>query len=161
MIRQRAQNTDYTDPIIMHAATYGHMLLLEVLRRISVNIQQANSRGFPTPLRAAIQGQQLQITRLLIQQGADCNTRYSDDQTPLFHAVTETSFDVVRTLVEEECASNDVSDDEDRAVFDWMNDCASYSKNLDDIVWKGDVERLNEIVKYLQERGVDSSAICG
>jgi ankyrin repeat protein len=105
MISQRAQNTDYIDPIIMHAATYDHLLLLEVLRRISLKIQQANSRGFPTPLRAAVQGEQLQVTRLLIQQGTNCNTRYSDGQKPLFHAVTETSFDVVRTLVEEGGAS--------------------------------------------------------
>jgi len=40
-----------------------------------------------------------------------------------------------------------------------MNDYASDPKNRDDIVWKGDVERLNEILKYLQERGVESSAV--
>jgi hypothetical protein len=155
MIRQRAQDPDYIDPIIAHAATYGHLLLLEFLCSIGVNIQQASSRGFPSPLHAAIVGEQVQVIRWLIQHGTDCNTRYSDGKTPLFHAVTESSLDVVRALVEEGGASVDVRDDENRTVFDWMNDYASDSKNFDDIVWKGDVERLNEIVKYLQERGVE------
>jgi hypothetical protein len=40
-----------------------------------------------------------------------------------------------------------------------MTDYASDPKNRDDIVWKGDVERLNEIVNYLQERGVEITAL--
>jgi len=159
MIRQRAQDTDYIDPIIIHAATYGHLLLLEFLCSISVKIHQTSSRGFPSPLHAAIQGQQLQVIRWLIQHGADCNTRYSDGKTPLFHAVTETSLDVVRTLVEEGGASVNVRDDNDRTVIDWINDYASDPKNRDDIVWEGDLEGLNVIVKYLRERGLESSAI--
>jgi hypothetical protein len=161
MIRQRAQDTDYVDPIIIHAATYGHLLLLEMLYRVGVNIYQASSTDFPSPLHAAIQAQQLQVTRWLIQHGADCNTRYSDGQTPLFHAVTEGSLDVVRALVEEGGASVDIRDNDGRTVIDWTNVYASDPKNLDDIVWKGDVERLVEIVKFLQEGNVVSSAVCG
>jgi ankyrin repeat protein len=101
MIRQRAQDPDYINPIIMHAARYGHLLLLEFLRSIGVSIHEASSRGFPTPLHVAVQGEQLQVIRWLIKHGADCNTRYSDGKTPLFHAVTESSLDVVRALVEE------------------------------------------------------------
>jgi hypothetical protein len=159
MIRQRAQDTDYIDPIIIQAATYGHLLLLEFLCSIGVKIHQTSSRGFPTPLHAAVQGEQLQVIRWLIQHGADCNTRYSDGKTPLFHAVTETSLDVVRTLVEEGGALVDVRDDNNRTVIDWMYDYASDPKNRDDIVGKGGVERLNEIVKYLRERCVESSAM--
>jgi ankyrin repeat protein len=158
MIRQRAQDPDYTDPIIMHAAKYGHLLLLEFSCGIGVNIHQVSSRCFPTALHAAIEGEKLQVIRWLIQHGADCNTPYSDGKTPLFHAVTKGSLDV-RALVEEGGASVDVRDDEDRTVFDWMNDYASDPKNRDDIVWKGDVERLNEIVNYLQERGVEITAL--
>jgi len=77
------QDPDYIDPIIMHAATYGHLLLLEFLSSVGVNIHQASSRGFPTALHAAIQGEQLQVIRWLIQHGADCNTRYIDGKTPL------------------------------------------------------------------------------
>ena len=124
-----------------------------------MKIHQASTRGFPTPLHAAVQGEQLPVIRWLIQHGADCNTRYSDGKTPLFHAVTETSLDVVRTLVEEGGASVDVRDDNDRTVIDWMYDYASDPKNPGDIVWEGDLERLNEIVKYLRERGLESSAI--
>jgi len=159
MITQRAQEQVYIDPIIVHAAKYGHLLLLEFLCSIGVKIHQTSSRDFPTPLHAAVQGEQLQVIRWLIQHGADCNSRYSDGKTPLFHAVTEGLFDVVRTLVEEGGASVDVRDDNDRTVIDWMKVYASDPKNRVDIVWKGDVERLNEIVKYLQERGVESSAI--
>jgi len=158
MIRQRAQDPDYIDPIIIESAELGLVLLFEFLYSIGVNIHQASSRCFPSALHAAIQGEQLQVIRWLIQHGADCNTRYSDGKTPLFHAVTKGSLDVVRALVEEGGASVDVRDDEDRTVIDWMNDYASDPKNVDDIVWKGDVERLNEIVKYLQKRGVESSA---
>jgi ankyrin repeat protein len=161
MNRQRAQDPDYINPIIMHAAEYGHLLLLQFLCSIGVSIHDASSRGFPTPLHAAVQGEQLQVIGWLIQHGADCNTRYSDGKTPLFHAVTESSLDVVRALVVEGGASVDVRDDDDRTVIDWMYDYASDPKNRDDIVWKGDVERLNEIVNYLQERGVESAAIYG
>jgi len=149
MIRQRAQDTDYIDPIITQAAQYGHLLLLEFSCSIGVNIHQAGSTDFPYPLYAAICREQLQVIRWLIQHGADCDTRYSDGKTTLFYAVTESSFDVVRKLVEEGAASVDIRDDEGRTVFDWMNDCASDPKNLDDIIWKGDVERMNEIAKYL------------
>jgi hypothetical protein len=57
----------------------------------------------------------------------------------LFHAVNEGSLDV-RAVVEEGGASVDIRDDDNRTVIDWMYDRASYPKNLDDIVWKGDVE---------------------
>jgi hypothetical protein len=63
--------------------------------------------------------------------------------------------------VEEGGALVDVRDDNNRTVIDWMYDYVSDPKNHDDIVWKGDVERLNEIVKYLRERGVESSAVYG
>jgi hypothetical protein len=161
MIRQREQDPDYVDPIIMQAANYGSLLRPGFLCSNGVNIHQASSRSFPSLLHAAIQREQLQFTRWLIQHGADCNFRYSDGKTPLFHAVTESSLDVVRVLVEEGGASVYVRDEEDRTVFDWMNDYASDPKNLDDIIWKGDVERLNEIVNYLQKRGVESSAVYG
>jgi hypothetical protein len=38
MIRQKAQNTDYIDPIIKHAANHGLLLLLEFLASIGVDI---------------------------------------------------------------------------------------------------------------------------
>jgi len=161
MIWQRAQDPDYINPIILHAATRGQVLFLEFLCSMGVNVHQASSTAFPSPLHAAVQGEQLQVTRWLIQHGADSNTRYSDGKTNLFRAITDRSLDVVRTLVEEGGASVDVRDDEGRTVFDWMYGYASDPKNRDDIVWKGDVERLNEIVKYLRKRGVQSSAVYG
>jgi ankyrin repeat protein len=161
MIRQRAQDPDYTDPIIIHAATYGHLLLLEMLYSVGANILQASSVDFPSPLHAAIQGVQLAVIKWLIQHGADCNSRYSDGKTPLFHAVTKGSIDVVRALVEEGGASLDVPYDEDRTVIDWVGEYVSDPKKPDDIVSKADVEKLVEIAKYLQERGVESSAVCG
>ena len=159
VIWQRAQDKDYVDPIIIDAALSGYLLLLEFLCSVCVNIHQPSSRGFPTPLHAAVQGEQLPVIRWLIQHGADCNIRYSDGKTPLFHAVTETSLDVVRTLVEEGGASVDVRDDNDRKLIDWMYDYVSDPKNHDDIVWKGDVEGLNEIVEYLQKRCVEFSSV--
>jgi ankyrin repeat protein len=161
MIRQKAHDTHYIDRTIIHAAKYGHVLLLEFLCSIGVDVHQASSGDSPSPLHAAIREEELSVINLLIQHGADCNTRYSDGKTPLFHAVTEGSLDVVRALVEEGGASVDVRDDDDRTVIDWMYDYASDPKNRDDIVWNGDVKRLNESVKYLQERGVESSAAYG
>jgi ankyrin repeat protein len=101
----------------------------------------------------------MSVIRLLIQHGADGNTRYSDGQTTLFYAVTKGSLDVVRALVEEGGGSLDIRDYCCMTLIHWINDYASDPKSRDDIVWKGDVERLNEIVKYLQERGVKSSAV--
>ena len=51
-----------------------------------------------------------------------------------------------------------VRDDDERTVIDWMTYYVSDPKNRDDIVWKGDGEGVQEIVNYLQERGVESSA---
>jgi hypothetical protein len=47
VIRQRTQDPDYIDPIIIQAVTYGHLLFLEFLYSIGVNIHQASSRDFP------------------------------------------------------------------------------------------------------------------
>ena len=84
MITQRAQHPHYIDPIIMHAAMYGHLLLLEFLSSVGVNIHQASSRGSPTALHAAVQRQQLQVIKRLIQHGADCNTVMHRWQNTLF-----------------------------------------------------------------------------
>jgi hypothetical protein len=59
MIRQRAQDAHYIDRVIIHAAKYGHLLLLEFLCSIDVNVHQASSKGFPSPLHAAIHEEEL------------------------------------------------------------------------------------------------------
>ena len=87
VIRQRAQDPDYINSLILRATENGHLLLLEFLCSIGVNIHQTTSRGIHFPLHAAIQGEQLKVVKWLIQHGADCNTPYSDGQTPLIHAV--------------------------------------------------------------------------
>jgi hypothetical protein len=153
MIRQRAHDAHYTDRIIIHAAKYGHVLLLEFLCSICVNFHQASSRDFPSPLHAAIHEEELSVIKLLIQHGANCNTRYSDGQTPLFYAVTKGSLDVVRLLVEEGGASVDISDDYGRTVMNWIDNDISFLENSDIFPKEYKLERLNEIVKYLQERG--------
>jgi hypothetical protein len=141
IIRQWADDPDYIGPIIIQAALEGHALFLECLCSIGVNIHQARSRKYPSPLHAAIHGGKLPVVRWLIKHGADCNIRYSDGQTPLFHAVTDGSLDVVRVLVEAGGASVDVCDDCGRTASDWAKERAS-----------DDVKRLNEIVQYLRER---------
>jgi hypothetical protein len=50
MIRRRAQETDYIDPIIEKAVKDGHELLREYLRSIDVTIHQATSRITPCPM---------------------------------------------------------------------------------------------------------------
>ena len=159
MMRQRAQDTAYTGPIIIQAALDGHMLLLEFLCGIGVNIHQASSRSFPSPLHAAIEGQQLKVVKWLIQQGADCNTRYSDGQTPLFHAVTRLSLDVVRALVEEGSASLDIRDDKGRTAIDWAKEYMSVSGHHHILHWKSREKDLKKIVKYLQEMCKVSSGV--
>jgi ankyrin repeat protein len=111
MVRQRANNTDYIDPIIIQSAQQGHMLLLEFMHSIGVNIHQASSVTYPSPLHAAIVNNKLQVVRWLIKHGADCNTRNRDGQTALQYAVTEGSLDVLRALLQERGASLEVLDD--------------------------------------------------
>jgi ankyrin repeat protein len=158
MIRHRVHDPGYIDPIIMHAAWFGHLLCLEYLCSIGVNIHGASSKEFPSLLHAAINSEKLHVVKWLIQHGADCNTRYSDGQTPLFYAVTEGSLDDVRALVEEGGASLEVCDDQGRTAIDWANDYASNPENRDIIVWKGDVERLKKIVNYLNLCGCKESS---
>ncbi len=85
---------------------------------------------------------------MLIQHGANCNTPYSDGQTLLRYAVTNSSLDVVRAL-EEGGALLDVCDDDGRTVINLVNNYKSYLKDSNTRTYK--LERLNEIVKYLQE----------
>jgi ankyrin repeat protein len=115
-----------------------------------VNILQASSTDSPSPLHAAIQAQQLQVTRWLIKHGADCNTRYSDGQTPLFHAVIEGSLDVVLALVEE----GGISDNYGRTAIDRAKEYTSVPMYQYTFLWKYRVENVKEIVTYLQERNV-------
>ena len=143
MIRQKAQDPDYIDPIIIQAARNSHLLLLEFLCSIGVNIHQASDSNFPSPLHAAIRGQLSPVIRWLIQHGADCNTAYSDGQTPLFYAVTTGSLDVVRALVEEGGASLDIRDAHGNTAIDWAKECERNRTNP---------RRIAEIVQYLEER---------
>jgi hypothetical protein len=160
MIRQRAHDPDYIGPVIMDAVMAGHFLLLEFIHNIGVNIHQASSSDFLSPLHAAIEEEALPVVRWLIQHGADCNTRYSDRQTPLFYAVTESSVDVVRALVEEGGASLDERDDYGRTAIDWAKVYTSNSTNPDTSVSRRQLEQMKEIVKYLRERGCkESSAV--
>jgi ankyrin repeat protein len=142
MIRQRAQDRDYIDPIIMHSATWGQVLLLEFLCSMDVNIHQASSRDFPSPLQVAIYRDQVPVIRLLIKHGADCNTRYSDGKTPLFYAVSHT-LDSVRALVEEGGASLDIRDVDGNTVIDTAKKSEGWWLN------KGEKPK---IVQYLEER---------
>ena len=74
MIRQRKKNRNYIDPIIIQAAQYGQLSLLKFLCNIGENIHETSDRGFHSPLHAAIQGEKLQIVKLLIQHRVPCNT---------------------------------------------------------------------------------------
>jgi hypothetical protein len=156
MIRQRADDPDYIGRIVIEAVKHGSVLFLEFLCSISLNINRASFGRFPSLLHAAIWNKQTPVVRHLIQHGADCNTRDSDGQTPLFHAVTRGSLDVVRALVEEGGASLDVRDKCGRTAIDWVKE--RWESEYPDISWfKDEVERHNEIVKYLRERGCEES----
>jgi len=142
MIRQRAHDTEYINPIIIQAATWGQVSLLEFLCSTGVNIHQASSTEFPSPLHAAIYRQQLPVIRLLIQHGADCNTGYSDGQTLLFYAAVKCPLAVVQALVEGG-ASLDTRDVHGNTALDMAKQCESY--------WY-DPREKPKIVQYLEER---------
>lgn len=152
IIRQRVHDQHYINPIITHVATYGHLLLLEFLCSIGVNMHHASSTEFPSPLHAAVHGEQLQVTRWLIERGADCNTRNSEGQTPLFYAVIKGLLDAVRALVEDGGASLDILDVRGNTAIDWAKDYRSVSMYQHTFLWKYRVEEFKEIVNYLQER---------
>jgi hypothetical protein len=161
MIKQRAHDQTFMGQIIIQAAIEGHLLLLEVFGSIGVNIHQAIFEPFPSPLHAAIHGtgpEVVQIIRLLIKHGADCNTPYTDGYTPLFHAVTEGSLDVVRVLVEEGDASLDVRDKCGRTATDFANEHIRMGplKYPNTYLEKG--QAWKEIGTYLHERGCKASS---
>jgi len=143
MIRQRAQDTDYINPIIIQAATWGQELLLQFLCSTGVNIHQASSTDFPSPLHAAIYRQQLPVIRLLIQHGADCEAQNNDGQTLLFYAAAKCSLEVVQALVEEGGASLGIRDVHGNTAIDMakISECYRY-----------DPSEKPKIVQYLEER---------
>jgi ankyrin repeat protein len=145
MIKQKAHDPGYIDPIILEAAGCRRLLLLEFLCSIGVKIHQSRIGHFFFPLVHALEDEELSVIRFLIQLGADCNTRYSDGRTPLFIAVTKGSLDVVRMLVEEGGASVDVTDNVGRTVIEEAfrcleNACQSHRQVRE------------KIVEYLEER---------
>jgi ankyrin repeat protein len=158
MIRKRAEDPDYIDPIVMESAELGLVLLLEFLCSIGVNILQASSVRSSSPVHAAVFGRKLQAIRWLIQHGADCNTVDSDGQTPLLLAVTEGLPDVVRVLVEEGGASVEVCDNDGRTAIDLAKRNLSYPRNYRN---SNDYDRSCKIiVRYLEDR-VHKKSICG
>jgi len=74
------------------------------------------------------------------------------------HAVTESSLDVVRALVEEGGASVDIRDFRGGTIIDWINDYAFDPKNSVITTRGCKAERLNEIVKYLKGRECQESS---
>ena len=154
VIRQTVHGTDYIDPVVMESAELGHVLLLEFLRSIGVNIHQASSVRFSHPLHAAVFGRDLHVIKWLIQHGTDCNAEDSNGQTPLLLAVTEGLFDVVRVLVEEGGASVEVCDNDGRTA----NRNLMYPKNYR---YSNDYEHnCARIVVYLEDR-VHKKSVCG
>jgi ankyrin repeat protein len=71
----------------------------------------------------------------------------------LFYAVTKGSLDVVQLLVKEGGAPVDIRDDKGRTVIDWINNYTSDLEDSDIFSKEYKLEQLNEIVKFLQERG--------
>jgi hypothetical protein len=71
----------------------------------------------------------------------------------LFYAVTKGSLDVVRLLVEEGGASLDIRDAKGSTVINWINNYTTYLEDSDIFSKEYKLERLNEIVKFLEERG--------
>jgi ankyrin repeat protein len=147
MISQRKHDTDYINSIIMFAAWWGFFSIPQFLSSIGVNIHQASS-GIPhSTLHAAIDRRNVEVVEWLIDHGADCNTRYSDGQTPLFYAVTKGRIEVVQALVEKGGASLDIRDDKGRTALDWAEEYMSSR------VWRMFEKGVyQEIVRYLRER---------
>jgi hypothetical protein len=143
MIKQRAQDTEYINPIIIYAAMWGQVLLLEFLCNIGVNIHQASSADFPSPLHAAIYSEHLPIIRLLIEHGADCEAPNNDGQTLLFYAAARSSLEVVQALVEEGGASLDIRDVHGHTAIDTAKKHQGY---------RYDPSEKAKIVQYLEER---------
>jgi len=157
MIRQRAKNRYYIDAIVMDSAEHCLLIVLQYLWSIGVNIHQASSVRFPSPLHAAVFGRELRAIRWLIQYGVDCNNADSDGQTPLFLAVSEGLPDVVRVLVEEGGASVEVSDNDGRTAIDLAKRKLLYPRNYEDS--NDHVQKCERIVEYLQYR-VHGRSIC-
>jgi len=157
MIRQRAKNRDYIDTIVMDSAEHCLLSVLEFLYSMGVNIHQASSVRFPSPLHAAVFGRELPVIRWLIKHGTDCNNADSDGQTPLFLAVSEGLPDVVRVLVEEGGVSVEVRDNDGRTAIDLAKSKLRYARYYKDS--NDYVQRCERIVDFLECR-VHKTFIC-
>ncbi|KAL3837009.1 hypothetical protein ACJMK2_022402, partial [Sinanodonta woodiana] len=84
---------------IHHAASEGHLDVLETLVAHGAHFNQADELG-DTPLLSAAQNEHVDIVRMLITLGADVNHRNHEGHDTWYYAIQSETTDVLRILVE-------------------------------------------------------------
>ena len=80
------------------AAERGHTEAVQTLLEEGANVNGRGSGAYPTPLLAAIEGQQLAVVQILLQAGANVESG-TPDETPLSLAVANGSREIVELLL--------------------------------------------------------------
>ena len=90
----------YDRTLIRTTSSGENFNLVPPLSRKYTGAMNARDKGRPTPVHDAPQGENYEMTHLLLAHGADVNARGWRDKTPLYLASFEGSLDVSRLLIE-------------------------------------------------------------
>lgn len=93
-----AYNNDHTTPICF-AARRGHIEIVKILLSYGAHAGVVSKRGGQTPLHSAIQNQQPELARLLVNREDVNPNALSDKSTPLQLAVRANRQDLVEILL--------------------------------------------------------------
>jgi ankyrin repeat protein len=92
----------YNGTGLIRAADRGHVEVIKELLETDIRVNHINRLGWTALLEAIILGdggeQHTEVVRLLVDAGADVNLPDKNGVSPLAHAKTKKSFDIIKTL---------------------------------------------------------------
>lgn len=101
-----------------YAAKFGHIDSARTLMQYKTELETYSTELEETPLFTAVDQNQLEVARFLIEQGADVNTRTTDNFSPLSVAMYKSIYPIATLLLEHGADANDTTDEDIPLLID-------------------------------------------